>query len=147
MNLKDLPDPLKWTGPWRGASWTMTGTDPGVGLMNMNDREHHRVTYVRNAAWKDAAFWQANRFAKPRIYFSRGPCEVWVDFGVKDPERRRDPHNFFKTVKPILDGLTMARLWPDDSSQWVHANEPRFIKSTSSLVTYTVTITWEEPDV
>lgn len=38
--------------------------------------------------------------------------------------RRRDPHNYFPTVKPVVDGLIDAGLWPDDTPEWVTTTEP-----------------------
>lgn len=120
-------------------SWTMTGRNP-CDFLNMNDSEHYRVTIAKKQAWHDDAYWRANRGKKPKI---TGLATVRVDFGVTDPTRRRDPHNWFPTVKPLLDALTLAGFWPDDDSQHVTTLEPRFVKAT--VKTYTITITWEEP--
>ena len=45
---------------------------------------------------------------------------------VKSLKTRRDPHNVFATVKPIVDGLVDARFWPDDTAEWVTVLEPEF---------------------
>lgn len=119
--------------------WTMAGRNP-CDFLNMNDRDHFRVENVKKRAWFDDAYWRANRGAKPKI---AGLATIAVDFGVTDPNRRRDPHNWFKTVKPIVDALTKAGFWPDDDSLHVTTVEPKFFKST--VKTYRVTVTWEEP--
>ena len=46
-------------------------------------------------------------------------------FGTNRPNQRRDPHNFTPTVKYILDGLTEAKVWPDDAGT-THTHEPEF---------------------
>jgi len=45
------------------------------------------------------------------------PSFVRVTFGVRDPGRRRDPHNYMPTVKAIIDGLVDAGVWPDDTPE------------------------------
>lgn len=51
------------------------------------------------------------------------PCEVYVSIPFEQ-ERRRDPHNYYPTVKAIIDGIVQAGVWPDDNPDWVHTNEP-----------------------
>jgi hypothetical protein len=53
--------------------------------------------------------------------------------------RRRDPHNYFATVKPIIDGLVDAGLWPDDTPAWVTTTEPALRITSDQTVTVTIT--------
>lgn len=55
----------------------------------------------------------------------RGLAIVTCVFPVRQ-NRRRDPHNFYPTIKPIIDGLTDAGLWPDDTPEFVRTFEPVF---------------------
>lgn len=70
------------------------------------------------------------------------PCVVSVALPVKD-KRRRDPHNYFATVKPIVDGLVDAGLWPDDTPEWVTTVEPTLVPGATSVV---VTLTPREAE-
>jgi len=51
--------------------------------------------------------------------------------------RRRDPHNYYPTIKPIIDGLTDAGFWPDDTPEYVATREPMFYKGELVLVLVT----------
>jgi len=111
-------------------------------LLNMNDRGHWSERAGSVSVWRDAAFWWAKQH---RIRCHAAPdatVEIWVAFGTDKPNQRRDPHNFFPTVKAICDGFTDAAVWPDDDSKHVHTVEPTFTTdiAASSL---TITLTWE----
>jgi len=55
--------------------------------------------------------------------------------------RRRDPHNFYPTIKPIIDGLTDAGLWPDDTPEYVMTVEPFFSRE-NVLVSVIIQDSW-----
>jgi crossover junction endodeoxyribonuclease RusA len=88
-------------------------------LLNMNTQLHRYIRASQVKQWRTAAFYHA-RAAGIRAL---GPSVIeWtIDFPSK---RRRDPHNFFPTLKPIIDGFVDAGLWPDDTPQWVSTTEP-----------------------
>lgn len=91
-------------------------------LLSMNKRRHRMEAARIAAEWRRAAGTYARQARRGR----RGhlpPCTVTVHLPVK-ANRRRDPHNFFPTVKPIVDGLVDAGLWPDDTPEWVTTTEP-----------------------
>lgn len=45
---------------------------------------------------------------------------VDVVYAILYPTRAvADPDNFFPTVKAVVDGMTLAGLWPDDSSRYI----------------------------
>jgi Holliday junction resolvase RusA-like endonuclease len=48
--------------------------------------------------------------------------------------RRRDPHNYYPTIKPIVDGLTDAGFWLDDTPEYVETREPIFYKGETVYV-------------
>lgn len=94
-------------------------------------------------AWKQSAWALARSMGRtPRTV---GRAEVWIVFGTNRPNQRRDPHNFTPTVKYILDGLTEAKVWPDDSRNYVHTHEPEFTNEIRPD-RYRIIIEWEEPD-
>lgn len=47
--------------------------------------------------------------------------------------RRRDPINFAKTVKHIVDGLVLAGAWPDDTPEYVDQDIPRLVVNRTGL--------------
>lgn len=95
-------------------------------LLSMNDRHHWRkraelVKAWRNGAWAAAHDADLGYFGAGRVRDVR--CEVAVTLTVRD-RRRRDPHNYYPTVKAIIDGLVDAGGWPDDTPEWVTTREP-----------------------
>lgn len=105
---------------------SITFRAPGP-LMSMNDRLHWSARARLARSWRHAAHIAArNTINTPSS--SRGPLPlppstVTVVLPVRD-RRRRDPHNYFATVKPVIDGLVDAGLWPDDTPEWVTTTEP-----------------------
>jgi len=114
------------------------GTRP-CALMSMNDRLHWAKNAEMTKLWQEAAFWVAkqNRL-QPLTDF---PVEVTVTF-TRKRDGRIDPHNFFPTVKHLIDGLTMAGLWPDDDSTHVITREPRFVPGDGRM--FQIAIEWED---
>lgn len=93
-------------------------------LLSMNDRLHWSVTRRRSKYWLDAAYYAALEHVRPPR--RQGTSLIQVTLPVKG-RRRRDPHNFMPTVKPIVDGLVHAGLWPDDTPEFVTVAEPRLL--------------------
>lgn len=101
-------------------------------LMSMNDRDHWRKKAEKVANWRMAA-----RYSTPRTTRDLPPCTVHISLPVRD-RRRRDPHNYYPTVKAIVDGLVDAGVWPDDTPEWVTTIEPSLeIGGTHVVVTLT----------
>jgi Holliday junction resolvase RusA-like endonuclease len=98
--------------------------------MNMNDRKHRLTNAKLTKQWKDAAYYAACRTLPPGPTGRRlteFPVEVHCIFPVHTAGRR-DPHNWYPTVKAILDGLTLANVWPDDDETHVRTREPAFLR-------------------
>lgn len=94
--------------------------------LTMNQRLHWAQKSKISRAWRDAACAAADRFAADHALLpgmTVRPSLVTVHIPVKQ-NRRRDPHNWFPTIKPIIDGLVDAGLWPDDTPEWVRCTEP-----------------------
>ena len=91
--------------------------------LTMNQRLHWAQKSKISRAWRDAASDAADEHIDPALYGYLPPSLVTVHLPVKG-NRRRDPHNWFPTIKPIIDGLVDAGLWPDDTPEWVRCTEP-----------------------
>jgi crossover junction endodeoxyribonuclease RusA len=111
---------------------TLTFPAPGK-LLNLNDRTHWRPKAELNRMWRQAAFIAATNAQ----YGMLPPCTVACCFPVRSLKVRRDPSNWYATVKPIVDGLTDAGLWPDDTAEWVATVEPTFHKGGMVVVELT----------
>lgn len=88
-------------------------------LLSLNDRLHWAQKARLTAAWRDAAGWAAVAAQAGEL----APGVVTVHLPVNG-NRRRDPHNYVATVKPIVDGMVDAGCWPDDTAEWVATTEP-----------------------
>lgn len=100
--------------------------DAPAPLLSMNDKKN-MTTRRHEQEWRDAAYW-AYCAAFPGVGpsgRSQPPCIVHTLLPVKS-DRRRDPANFQATVKRIVDGITNAGAWPDDTPDWVDQRNPRF---------------------
>lgn len=108
--------------------------------LSLNDREHWAVKARKAKAWRAGAFAAA---WKAPLYDDEGKSTVHrsfveVTFPVKQ-NRRRDPHNAIATVKPIIDGLVDAGVWPDDTDEYVIVLDPKFDKRDDNLVVVRLT--------
>ena len=108
--------------------WTITVPAPGP-YMSMNDSEHFRAKARRTKAWRTAAKNAAGRdvtTTTPGRLRYLPPCIITCTFSVPD-RRRRDPANMAATVKPCVDGMVDAGLWPDDTPEYITTVEPTFV--------------------
>jgi len=94
---------------------------PPAPLMNMNERLHWTTQRRRARNWRNAAR-RAMPWSIPDGHHLP-PSIVQIELPVLG-NLRRDPSNWYPTVKHIVDGLVDAHLWPDDTPQWVTTVEP-----------------------
>ena len=118
-----------------GETLWLSFPKPG-GVLSLNDRVHWTVRHQLEQVWQTAAWAAGNnaRRAHPAAVaalLQHTPTLVEVELPVA-ARRRRDPHNFVATVKPIIDGLVFARLWPDDSEEFVRVVDPVFVDPVTS---------------
>lgn len=94
---------------------------PTPALLSMNDRHHWARKMADVAAWRKAtAVAVTNAYMHGR---RQQPSMVLCTFDVPD-RRRRDPANFFATVKVVVDALVDCGWWPDDTPEYVTVVEP-----------------------
>ena len=94
-------------------SWSLTIPAPAPWL-NANGRTDRRRQTPDRRAWRDAAHVYARQAKLPQL----GKAHILAELHFTD-RRRRDPHNYFPTVKACVDGLVDYGLLPDDSSQFL----------------------------
>ena len=81
-------------------------------VLNLNDREHWRLKVNKSKHIRQLAEQIARASRAPHL--KRALLTVEIAF----PDRkRRDPHNWMATVKPIVDGLVKAGVLPDDDAK------------------------------
>jgi Holliday junction resolvase RusA-like endonuclease len=110
----------------------------------MNDRQSWREMLVGKKEWRDAAFWWAKQH-RIKCRNAVGPVDVAIEFGTKQPDKRRDNSNFMPTVKAICDGFSAACIWEDDDNKHATQNVPTFT-NTIPPNSLRVTLTWEEAE-
>jgi Holliday junction resolvase RusA-like endonuclease len=88
-------------------------------------------------AWRDRAYYATCATVRSKPDRARGPSEVRVTIPFAT-SRRRDPHNYTTTVvKPIIDGMRLAGVWPDDNADWVEVRDSRLVVGGPVIVTVT----------
>lgn len=91
--------------------WGMSFDAPAK-LLNANTRLHRMTVYKLTRAWRAAA-WQYAMAHRP-VTLDRAHVTITLHFTDR---RRRDVHNYYGTVKAIVDGLVDAGLLPDDRDE------------------------------
>lgn len=110
---------------------------PPAHPMNMNDRTHWRAYARQRGKWRAAAGAAVLAADLDRL----PPADIHVELPVPG-NRRRDPHNWYPTVKHIVDGLVDAGVWPDDTPEYLTTHEPTLRSCTrAELATACVRIT------
>ena len=104
--------------------------EPPADPISMNEGDSWKVRKAA-AAWRDRAYWawcEAHPGVGPmgRVAPSPAVVHVTIPFPIY---RRRDPINYAKTVKHIVDGLMEAGAWPDDTPEYVTQEIPTLIES------------------
>lgn len=76
--------------------------------------------------WKELACTLAKQTRLPdRVGKRPARVRLLIPFRTN---HRRDPHNYVGTVvKATIDGLVQAKVWPDDTPQWVEVLEPKLV--------------------
>lgn len=100
--------------------------DKPCALLSLNDRLHWAEKGRRSRAWRTATAAAAIQVLGPPSKRRQPRSLVTVTLPVRSNKTKRDAHNYFATVKPIIDGLVDAGCWPDDDGEWVVTAEPRF---------------------
>ena len=101
-------------------------------LLSANDRAHWRARARNVRTWRQWAHITGHQF-RHQTGWAPVPCTVTVELPVRD-RRRRDPANYHATLKPIVDGLVDAGIWPDDNPTWVTVAEPVLIVRPERIV-------------
>lgn len=96
--------------------------------ISMNEGDSWAVR-KKTAIWRDRATYawiEAHPGLGPRNRRFGGPAEIFtvLPFAMA---RRRDPINFSKTVKHIVDGFVTAGAWPDDTLDYVTQHIPTLV--------------------
>ena len=108
--------------------WTITVPAPGP-YMSMNDRDHWRTKAAKVKAWRVRSSHVAAHTVTttaPGYLCRLPPCTITCAIDVPD-KRRRDPHNYYPTIKACVDGMVDAGLWLDDTPEFVTTVEPTFV--------------------
>jgi len=82
--------------------------------LNANGRRDRRAQTPDRRAWRDAA----NVYARAAKLPGLGRAHILAELRFPT-KHRRDVHNFFPTVKAVVDGLVDYGLLPDDSSEYL----------------------------
>lgn len=99
--------------------WTLDIPAPGRWI-NANGRTDRRQLAPVVRLWRDAGRTHARAAKLPTI----GRAHILAVLHFTDA-RRRDPHNFYPTLKAVVDGLVDHGLLVDDSSQYLDGPDIR----------------------
>lgn len=67
-----------------------------------------------------AAYWQA---VEEQDEMPVGKLTISFEFTFPR-NGRRDPHNYYATIKPLIDELVLCEVVPDDTAEYVSTKEP-----------------------
>lgn len=81
-------------------------------MLNANQRQHHMARAKTVAELRAHA--QAELRYLDRPHHERAHCTVTIHW---PDHRRRDAHNYYPTVKALIDGLVDGGLLPDDNDR------------------------------
>jgi hypothetical protein len=93
--------------------WMVTIPAPAPWLSANQRRDLRRQTPDRRA-WRDAGLVHARRVHLPKLQRAHLLAELCFQ-----NRGRRDVHNFYVTVKALVDGLVDYGLLPDDSDDYL----------------------------
>jgi hypothetical protein len=99
--------------------WTVVIPCP-AGWLNANSRTDRRRQTPDRRAWRDAA----NLYARAAKLPGLGKAHLVATLHFTD-RRHRDTHNYYPTIKAIVDGLVDYGLLPDDSSLYLSGPDLR----------------------
>jgi hypothetical protein len=99
--------------------WTLDIPAPAPWL-NANGRRDRRRLAPVVRLWREAATVHARSAQLPML----GRARIVAELRFPD-RRRRDDHNYFPTVKAIVDGLVDYGLLADDSREYLVGTEIR----------------------
>ncbi len=101
---------------------------PPADLLNMNRRgSHWSDNHRAKVEWRNTAQIVSRDMVNRKLIPEHLPFSmIQFAFPVKSLKIRRDPHNFYPTVKAIIDGLVLAKVFQDDSSRHLATTEPTF---------------------
>jgi hypothetical protein len=114
--------------------------EPPADPISMNQGDSWSVR-TASAEWRNRAYfaWCEHHPGQgPTGRAFGGPADIHVVLPFPQT-RRRDPINFAKTVKHIVDGLVLAGAWPDDTPDYVTQNIPSLTIGKNLLVLVRVT--------
>jgi hypothetical protein len=94
-------------------AWELT-IPPPARWLNANDRTDLRRQTPDRRAWRDAAGVHALAARLPHL----GCAHILAVLRFGD-RRKRDVHNYYPTIKAVVDGLIDYGLLPDDSSEYL----------------------------
>lgn len=95
--------------------------------LNLNERLSPMARYRREQDWQQAAYIAAcASLGRSPAARARPPATITLTLPFAR-NARRDPHNYVATVKPIVDGLVKAGVWPDDTPEYVRTVEPSLL--------------------
>jgi hypothetical protein len=98
--------------------------EPPDRVFSINERLHWAPRAQLTANWRGASEVYARKAKRALFGDELGAATVRVHLPFRN-KHRRDPHNYVGTVvKAIVDGLVDAKLFPDDTAEWVSVAEP-----------------------
>lgn len=90
--------------------------------INQERTMHWAARNRRLDPWKTTTFWLARQAHLAEAVAGQA-ATITAVLPVRG-HHRRDPANYYPTVKAIVDGLVLAGVWPDDTPEFVTVNEP-----------------------
>ena len=119
-------------------------TIPDNEWLSANDRYGHwGMKSRKTAALRERAKYQSlNALRKGTLKPAYG--RVRVTAGIQYRAGRADPANAYPTIKALIDGMTDAGVWEDDSAKYLVGPDMRRVAGRPPKGTHTIAIMIEE---
>ena len=122
---------------------TIVFTIPDNEWLTANDRLHWAVKSRKTAALRERARIQSlNAMRRGELTACFGRVHVMA--GIQYRTSRVDPANSYPTIKALIDGMTDAGVWEDDSAKYLVGPDMRRVAGRPPKGTHTIAIMIEE---
>lgn len=104
---------------------------PQAPVVTLNKRLSWKAELKYRAAWRDGAYWYSIPWRAAHGQLIEKQI-IEISYPVKSLLVRRDPHNWIRTSKWIIDGLVLGGVLVDDDHHHIELRDATFHLATTN---------------